>query len=235
MDNRFFTLPFTFDAAALQQDLATCQHVHWQQHFNQRDYTGHWTSIALRSASGQITDIAAPLSVQTFVDTSLLAQCPYFSEILNQFNCPNESVRLLSLAPGSAIREHTDPQTSYANGFFRLHVPIQTPVGVQFRVDGCTLPMRVGECWYANFELPHSVENQGSTSRVHLVIDCLRNAWSDALFAEAGYDFKAETTANALPDDTKRQMLAELERMDSDAARQLITQLQHELTQSHYE
>ncbi len=231
MDNRFFTLPFTFAVTELRHDLETCQRLVWQQHFNQRDYAGRWTSIALRSASGQINDIVAPLGDHAFMDTPLLGQCPYFQAILNQLACSKETVRLLSLAPGSFIREHTDPQTSYANGFFRLHIPIQTALGVRFRVDGHDLPMQVGECWYANFELPHSVENHGTTDRIHLVIDCRRNAWSDKLFAEAGYDFAAEKKAAELPDETKRGMLAELQRMDSEVARQMVAQLQHELTQ----
>lgn len=234
MDNRFFTLHFTVDEVNLKRELETCQRLVWQQHFNQRDYRGRWTSISLRSASGRVSDIMAPLGGHTFLDTPLLAQCPYFQGILNKLTCSKETVRLLSLAPGSFIREHTDPQTSYANGFFRLHIPIQTALGVRFRVDGYDLPMQVGECWYANFELPHSVENYGTTDRIHLVIDCLRNAWSDELFAEAGYDFAAEKKAGELPDETKRRMLAELQRMDSEVARQMVAQLQNELTQGAY-
>ncbi len=232
MKNRFFTLPFTVDEQALLQDLATCQRLHWQMHFNQQDYTGRWTSIALRSASGRADDINAHSGLQAYADTPLLAECPYFRQIMDRFACPKETVRLLSLAPGSVIREHTDPYTSYRHGFFRLHIPIHTADGVRFQVDGCALPMRVGECWYADFELPHSVVNNGSADRIHLILDCQRNAWSDVLFEQAGYDFAAEKQAGEPSDATKRQMLAELMRMDSDAARQLVAQLQNELNQA---
>lgn len=229
MENRFFTLPFTFSESALLRDLAVCHRFQWQQHFNRQDYSGRWTSIALRSASGQINDVMAHPGTQVFTDTPLSGECPYFREIMVQIACPKETVRLLSLAPGSVIREHTDPYTSYRHGFFRLHIPLQTANGVQFRVDGCDLPMRVGECWYADFELPHSVTNNGSADRIHLVMDCRRNAWSDALFEQAGYDFAVEKQVCAPSSETKRRMIAELARIDSEAARQLVAQLQGEL------
>jgi Mg/Co/Ni transporter MgtE len=52
--------------------------------------------------------------------------------------------------------------------------------------------MQPGEAWYTNVNLPHSVENKGQTNRVHLVIDCIRNEWSDELFKSMGYDFSQE-------------------------------------------
>jgi hypothetical protein len=33
--------------------------------------------------------------------------------------------------------------------------------------------MNEGEAWYLNFNLYHSVENNGRDERVHLVIDCV--------------------------------------------------------------
>ena len=52
--------------------------------------------------------------------------------------------------------------------------------------------MQAGSAWYANINLPHSVQNKGKNDRIHLVIDCLRNDWSDKLFASMGYDFDYE-------------------------------------------
>ncbi|MFD2569036.1 aspartyl/asparaginyl beta-hydroxylase domain-containing protein [Spirosoma soli] len=229
MNTNFFRLPFTFDEEALAKDLATCQRLHWQQHFNQKDYSGTWTSISLRSATGRAEDIYAHSANNTFTDTSLLAECSYFRYICDQFLCEKEAIRLLSLAPGSRINEHTDPGTGYPHGMFRVHIPIQTVEAVRFRVAGVDLPMRAGECWYANFHLPHSVQNDGLLERVHLVIDCQRNSWSDEIFRQAGYDFTEEARALDHSPETKRQMLAELSRLDSDAARTLIIQLKQEL------
>ncbi len=229
MYNRFFQLPLIFDPQRLVQDLAVCESDHWTQHFNQRDYAGEWTGIALRSTTGQATDIYAhPGESSTgprYVDTPLLAQCPYVQEILNQFHCELETVRLLSLSPGSVIKEHRDVGLSYEQGIFRLHIPIETDVGVRFRVDGSDLAMAAGECWYANFDLPHSVLHEGKTRRVHLIIDGQRNAWSDELFRRAGYNFEAEQAGPVYDERTRQQIIDQLTSLDTEVARELIARL----------
>lgn len=224
--NRFFKLPFVFDTSRLLTDLATCSAIDWPVHYNQSDFIGKWSSIALRSLSGKETDVRALPGV--FADTDLLGQCPYFQGILAQFCCEKEAVRLLALAPGARIHEHRDFETCYEYGLFRIHVPIQTGNQVTFRVDGETLPMLAGECWYANFDLLHSVQNDGPIDRVHLVIDCRRNTWSDDLFAQAGYDFSAEKQKQVIPPDVRRRMIAELTLQDTDVARKLIAELEKE-------
>jgi aspartyl/asparaginyl beta-hydroxylase len=228
-NNRFFKLPFHFEQELLQQDLAACVSAHWKQHFNQADYSGEWTSIALRSSSGMETDIYAHPDAAGYMDTPLLDQCPYFKKVLEAFDCEKESARLLSLAPGSEIKEHRDPHTAYEYGFFRLHIPLQTSSQVSFRVDGCELDMKSGECWYANFHLPHSVKNDSASSRVHLIIDCRRNAWSDAVFKEAGYDFEEEKRNREYDQETKQKMIEALSLMDTETSRSLVAQLKQEL------
>lgn len=224
-DNRFFQLPFRFDPEKLLSDLAVCEQEHWKAHFNTQDYNGEWNGIALRSATGSPTDIhtIAPVS---FSDTPLLSRCPYFREILDQWKCEIESVRLLALTPGSSIKEHRDPGLGYDEGRFRLHIPILTDPNVLFIVDGCHLTMETGQCWYANFSLPHSVEHRGSRRRIHLVIDGVRNEWTDRWFAKAGYDFETERRSKAFDPATKSAMIRQLLGMDSDAARAILATLQ---------
>ncbi|GAB4045584.1 aspartyl/asparaginyl beta-hydroxylase domain-containing protein [Spirosoma litoris] len=225
-NNNFFKLPFQFDPERLNTDLQTCRRSVWQLHYNQRDYTGNWTSISLRSASGNANDAYAGPSSIGYRDTPLLAECPYFQEVINQFGCPKETIRLMLLAPGSQIREHRDQGLAYEFNAFRIHIPIQTADDVQFRVAGSNLAMQPGDCWYANFDQPHSVRNDGTTERIHLVIDCLRNDWSDKLFAQARYDFTEENRQQEPSAEVRQQMIAELRRLDTDTARQLIRQLE---------
>jgi len=229
MDNRFFKLPLQFDLALLSADLAACEARQWVDHFNKNDYDGNWTGISLRSASGEAQDIKASVS-HAFGDTSLLGDCPYFREILASFPFEKETVRLLALAPGSVIRAHRDAGLGYPHGCFRLHIPITTDEKVQFTVDGCNLNMGAGECWYANFDLPHSVRHEGSVRRIHLVIDGLRNEASDALFGSAGYDFELEKKQKEHDPATKAAMIEHLKLIDSDAARSLIAQLEASLS-----
>jgi len=221
----FLRLPFEFDVAALRHDLRTCEASAWEDHFNARDYAGSWTSIALRSASGKAQDIL-PVPEAGYRDTDLLAGCPYFLDVLRHFECELDSVRLLNLAGGSVIKEHSDAQTGYRYGVFRLHVPLETSEQVHFFIGGQRLAMRAWECWYGDFSLPHSVENRGGTARVNLVIDGRRNAWTDALFARAGYDFSAEAAAMRPDPATRERMIAELRAMGTETAHALIRQLQ---------
>jgi len=217
-------LPFHFDEASLLRDLSLCLEASWPQHFNQKDYEGDWSSIALRSISGNAQDISSHPGAR-YRDTPLLDSCTYFRALVDQFKCPLETVRLLRLAPGSVIKEHRDQGTSYADGVLRIHVPVTTNEKVTFLVGGENLRMQPGECWYANFDLPHSVRNEGGSSRIHLVIDALRNEWTDDLFAEAGYDFEAERKANEPSQETKRRMIEELARQDTPAAKELLAKL----------
>ncbi|HEU4716747.1 MAG TPA: aspartyl/asparaginyl beta-hydroxylase domain-containing protein, partial [Bacteroidia bacterium] len=149
----------------------------------------------------------------------------YFSAVVDSFRCEKEAVRLLRLAPGSEIRTHRDIRLAYPFGNFRVHVPVVTGPQIDFIVGGERIEMKEGECWYANFDLPHSVKNHGATERVHLVIDCVRNEWSDELFANAGYDFEAEKKALAPDDETKRRMIEELSRIDTPASRDILEKL----------
>ncbi|RYZ19341.1 MAG: aspartyl/asparaginyl beta-hydroxylase domain-containing protein, partial [Chitinophagaceae bacterium] len=196
---------------------------------NQKDYSGSWTSISLRSATGNATDIYAHSS-GCFSDTDLLKKCGYFGKVLNQIKCEKESVRLLCLAPGSEIKEHTDRELGYGFGNFRLHIPIKTDENVQFRVGGEDIRMNAGECWYANFHLPHSVQHNGTENRIHLVIDCLRNAWTDDWFAKAGYDFEEERKSKIPNPETVKRMMEELAHLNTEVALQLKQQLQKDLT-----
>lgn len=218
-------LPFTFRVELLLRDMEICSALTWKKHFNNADYSGDWTSIALYSASGDANDIHT--FGGTFRPTELLTKCDYFSEVISSFECEKESVRLLNLAPGSVIHEHRDRGLRYEEGCFRLHIPLQTNAMVDFVVGGRQMEMLAGECWYANFDLPHSVNNRSTEARVHLVIDCLRNEWSDDLFAKAGYDFSKEKKG---PDkETILKMIAEFERMDTDVARTMIANLKQQL------
>lgn len=226
--NSFFRLPINIDEQKLNADLHICLNAQWKEHFNTRDYSGSWTAIALRSQSGNAQDIVANVSELPFVDTSLLKECSYFNEILKQLKFEKETVRLLRLEPGSVIKEHRDMGLAYRFGCFRLHIPIVTEAAVAFIVGGKNIPMQKGECWYADFDLPHSVQNDSKKERIHLVIDGKRNAWTDELFKSAGYDFKMEKEQLQPKYDEKTidNMIENLERINTETSRKMIADLQ---------
>ncbi|KIQ20920.1 aspartyl beta-hydroxylase [Flavobacterium sp. MEB061] len=217
-------LPISFSIDKLQKELAICENDLWTPHFNTNRYEGNWTSVSLRSQSGLVNDITSFANTE-HKNTNLLDRCHYFKEIMDWFQCEKEAVRLLRLGPGSEIKEHVDNDTSYEDGFFRIHIPIITNEEVFFYVDKKRVPMKMGECWYANFQLPHSVKNKSAEPRIHLTLDCIRNDWSDKLFAEMGFDlhFSPETTSYS--DGVKQQIIDELSRNPSEVNAKIIADL----------
>ena len=189
------TLPFAFEPASLKHDLAAICPDEWTPHYNESDYGGLWQGIALRSATGSYRDLhAGHPGAAGFTDTDLAARCPSLRRVMAGFRCPLNSVRLLSLAPGSFIHEHCDAGTSYEEGEVRIHVPVQTSPDVEFYVCGERLRLDEGGCYYVNVNLPHRVNNRGSEPRIHLVIDLVVNDWVRSLFGRG-----AEIARSALP------------------------------------
>jgi hypothetical protein len=181
LDN--FKLPFRFDPRPLQADLDGLAPADWVPHFNTRYYEGDWSAAALRSVGGRAGQIYPdPTATHSFADTPLMARCPNVRAVLQTFACPLQSVRLLRLDAGSAIREHKDLNLGYEDGEVRIHIPVRTNPAVEFYLAGRRLVLAEGESWYLNFNLPHRVRNGGPTARVHLVLDCVLNDWLRAHF-----------------------------------------------------
>jgi len=176
-------LPLRFDPERLRADLAFIRADEWTPHYNISDYGGQWRGAALRSGTGSSRDLTAmPPGGEEFLDTPLLARCPYLREVLAQFPCPMRAVRLLGLAPGSFIREHTDNALDYEDGLVRIHIPVQTNPGVEFYLSGERVALEEGRTYYLNVNLPHRVNNRGATERIHLVIDAEVDEWVRQIF-----------------------------------------------------
>lgn len=217
-------LPLAVDLPGLLHDLAHCLGSEWRPHFNSRDYVGGWDSIALRSQDGQATTVFAHPD-KAYQDTPLLSECLHFRRVLDSIPCEKESVRLLRQAAGGEIKTHRDIGLHYSDGVFRLHIPLVTNDDVDFVVAGHRLPMQPGECWFGDFSQPHSVRNRGATDRIHLVIDCIRNAWTDAWFADAGLP-EADFEPPKMDEATRRQVLESLRSQDNPALAGLIADLE---------
>jgi Aspartyl/Asparaginyl beta-hydroxylase len=170
-------LAFQFNPPRLQADLRRLASGLWTPHFNTSFFEGDWSGIALRASPSDRGLYATNTAAAEFTSTEALEACPYFQEVLAAFQCPLKSVRLLRLAPGSVIREHSDYDLGEDLGEVRLHIPVVTNAEVEFYLAGKRVTMDAGECWYLDLSLPHRVQNRGATERVHLVIDCVLNDW----------------------------------------------------------
>ncbi|MCW3835285.1 aspartyl/asparaginyl beta-hydroxylase domain-containing protein [Sphingomonas canadensis] len=183
-------LPFEFDPARLEADLAALGGEEWTLHFVPQNFDGEWSAMPLRApadADHPIQMIYSRPDARDFVDTALLDRAPYLREVIGSFQCPVRCVRLMRLAPGSVIKEHRDADLSPEQGWARIHVPIVTNEDVTFFLNRVPLWMGPGEVWYLRLSDPHRVENRGATTRVHLVLDVEVNGWLvDEL--EAGLD-----------------------------------------------
>ena len=185
MDNliRHIKFPFTFDFEKMQIEVEKLLTKNWINHYNNNDYSGEWNAIALLSQGGQSTNITAfNLGTEKVIYTEVMDSCNYLKEIIDSFLFEKTTVRLLRLAAGAIIKPHTDNELGYEDGCFRIHIPVITNPEVEFILDNQRLIMNEGECWYINANFKHSVANKGKEDRIHLVIDGIRNEWTDALF-----------------------------------------------------
>jgi mannose-6-phosphate isomerase-like protein (cupin superfamily) len=164
----------------MQADLRRIADGAWVEHFVRQNYEGDWTVLPLRapaSARHPVQMIYSDPSCDTYVDTPLLEACPAIAAALAVFECPLESVRLMRLGAGSIVKTHNDHDLDVEHGRARLHVPIETNPGVDFRLNGEQVVLGEGECWYLRLSDPHSVANRGARDRIHLVIDAIVSPW----------------------------------------------------------
>lgn len=223
--------PVQFDEQKLAHDLSLVLDSEWIPHFNTGGYTGNWNALSLYAKNGDENHIFVPMEDDaSIVETALMKPCSYFREVIRGFQFPILSVRLLKLEAGAVIKPHRDHELGYEDNQFRLHIPIVTNPGVEFILDGEELRMLPGECWYANVNFVHSVANRGTEDRVHLVIDGVRNDWSDAWFfaqaPKARFEVEKKETRSA---ETILRTIEELKSNPHTADHPLIAILEEEL------
>jgi quercetin dioxygenase-like cupin family protein len=223
---RSIKFPLFFDPEKLKNDVRKIIGKNWTNHYNTNDYSGKWTSIALMSKNGKSDAIVATSqNDEKLVPTEILESCKYFREILDGFLFEKTAVRLLKLDAGAVVKPHTDNCLGYEDGCFRLHVPIITNSEVEFILDGNRLIMNEGECWYIDANFTHSVANRGTEDRIHLVVDGLRNDWTDALFFKhASEDAFARPPAKISAEE-KQLIIAELKRINPPNLEAIIREL----------
>lgn len=225
---KYIRLPFSFSAGLLAEEMEAVTG-EWLLHYNTTAYQGEWKALPLRTMGGSLTQHMSEGDLP-FENTVLLDQCPVIKKIMDSFDCEKLSVRLLNLRPGAVVKEHKDPGLSYEEGLARIHIPIQTNSEVSFYVEGEKMDLEPGSCWYINFDLPHWLDNAGTTDRVHLVMDCVVNNWVQELFAGC-----AEENIKRIPAKEKMtvadryRMLEHLKAMNTETSLAIAEKLEKEL------
>lgn len=175
-------LPLAIDLPALLPALAQVPIETWQTHFNHSYHEGDWSGVALVTAEDAPLPLApglgAPKNMAWWQGETA------WQTVLAPFQASLRAARLLRLGEGARIHEHRDPDLGRPGGCLRLHIPLLSPPGVEFLVDGLQVPMRPGECWFIDLSRPHRVNNPGPGERIHLVLDCAADPWLLALIEE---------------------------------------------------
>ncbi len=173
-------LPFSFDVDQMKKELEALK---------LNDFV-YYNVLPLRSPA-HIVDPSLPFpppaedyadgSWTDWANTNELKQSPYFNSILEFFqkHTTVTLVRLLRLEAGEVVQEHTDPTLGLeiTKSVIRLTIPIISDDGVDFILNGTTVDMKPGECWYLRLTDPHKVINHSTTERINLTIDMIPNDW----------------------------------------------------------
>ena len=118
-------------------------------------------------------------------DTQILLSSPNLLSLVDYFREHTKVtlVRLLRLAPGATVKEHTDPTLGLQipRSVIRLTVPILTNDQVTFYLNQTPVAMQPGECWYLRLTDPHSIINASESERINLSIDMIPNDWVRSL------------------------------------------------------
>lgn len=188
-------LPLRFDAEALRRDALALPADLWTPHFNTGVYHGDWSGVAFRSPGGDERRLYPdPTNRVPFADTPALDRCPAVKQVLSAFRCPLVGARFLRLGPRAYVLPHRDYDLGIELGEVRIHVPVLTNPDVEFFVEDRRVTMQAGETWYADFGRTHRVRNLGDEARIHLVIDCVVDAWLEELLGDAAREAQRDAS-----------------------------------------
>lgn len=164
----FIKLPFRFDAARLQEEIAALPAAAWVRHPNNLD--GNSALRLITVGGGENDDVAGAMA-----PTPHLLASPYLQQVLAHFGVVWSRSRLMKLGPGATVPMHTDINYHWYHRV-RLHIPIVTTPEVKFFCDDQVVNMAEGESWIFDNWRTHKVENNSDIERVHLVADTTGNS-----------------------------------------------------------
>jgi len=152
-----------------------------------------WTALSLHGYGPDPSDIYKPgfvksdINIGSKLEWTSLANEPVMSpirKIISRLPCQFERIRFMKLAAGKSLRKHNDniDQDIESKKIVRIHIPIRTNSEVVFTMyendedeRGERLNLEVGRFYYLDVTKPHSVSNNSSEDRYHLVVDCYMN------------------------------------------------------------
>ena len=161
---RFLQLPVLFDAERLAREVAAIPQSAWRPH--PQGYPGN-DALTLITTDG---DPDSDARQGAMGPTPHLLACPYLMQVLDALGATWGRSRLMRLSGAAEVTPHVDTDY-YWRDHMRVHVPIVTQPTVRFLCGGEEVNMAAGECWIFDTWSLHSVHNDATRARIHLVAD----------------------------------------------------------------
>ena len=148
--------------------------------------------ISLVAPKGDYNDLRIALNLN-FFKTEVMKYTPYIESIIDSFGEPC-GVRFLNMAPGGHIDWHVDTVMSADKDAGRFHIPIITNPQARFQVAKEVDYLDAGELYYTDTSFPHTVRNDGTETRTHLIIDIPTKVLDFSIFPSWWAGQKAKRT-----------------------------------------
>jgi len=161
---RFLQLPILFDADRLAAEVAAMPASAWRAH--PQGYPGN-DALPLITTNG---DPSSDARDGAMGPTPFLLASPHLLRVLDALGATWGRSRLMRLSGDAEVRPHVDTDY-YWREHMRVHVPIVTQPTVRFRCGAEEVNMAAGECWIFDTWSVHSVHNDATRARIHLVAD----------------------------------------------------------------
>ncbi len=161
---RFLQLPILFDAARLAEEITAIPESAWRPH--PKAFPGNH-ALPLITTDG---DPSSDARAGAMAPTPHLLACPYLMQVLGDLGATWGRSRLMRLSGDAEVTAHVDTDY-YWRDHMRVHVPIVTQPTVRFLCGGEQVNMAAGEGWIFDTWSLHSVHNDATRARIHLVAD----------------------------------------------------------------
>ncbi|RPI14785.1 MAG: hypothetical protein EHM60_05895 [Lysobacterales bacterium] len=204
--NPFYRLPLRFDVERLRAEVAAMPPDAWSRHPN--DYAGNTAARLITVGGGQNDAVGGAMAM-----TPALRNSPYLQQMLASFRTVISRCRLMRIAPGEAVPQHSDVNYHW---FYRtrIHVPIFTRPEVRFFCEDQEVHMASGEAWIFDNWRQHKVLNPTDEPRVHLVADTTGTSYFWGLVAQAqtGSFEQPDPRCRLVPFETSQRVTLLIER-----------------------
>lgn len=181
MPSPFIPLPLRFDHERLAAEIRQFGEDDWRPH--PQRFEGNSSLVLVSTGGGENDDFRGPMA-----PSPRLQKTPYIRQVMAAFKTVIGRSRLMRLAPGASVSEHSDTHYFWRT-HLRIHIPIVTDPSVDFHCGEEVVQMAAGESWTFDNWGPHSVHNRSGRERIHLVIDTVGSA-SFWRLAQAGQEVR---------------------------------------------